>query len=301
MLRKNIYFDTGLCIKLATEISPEERRRLSQLISKEYTYCISPVTIHELLNGLAGANDFEASKKPLKILYGVGRRKFLPLPVVFVLKKLSQEIPGGIEDFTQAKAERWLRVVLTAENKHALLTGSVAEPGRKVGFGVNLHESREAIDRMKRGQINRIQSLQAGDIVPAPPVFWVNAFFRMFLSRDGTSEELAILRDKLDIVYQLECWIWKHTSGASKLNPERQGTLAADGLQLYYLADANNYFLTTDKDLKMKVEGSRQSSQIILWEELCAVLQRSKRNRGQTGRSRSSSPQSSEGDSALRQ
>lgn len=266
---KKIYFDTGIVINLAKQLTDRERRAFLQSLRRNYTYRISPITIYELLGGLAGAQDFKSWRLALKILYGTGRRKVLSLPSVFICRNFFGVVPPDIEDYTPETAERWIRVVLAAKDKDSLQTGNVhISYPLKLRFGVDLSESKRLIDQVKLEQIARIQKLQRGAILPAAPDIWANSFFLRFFKRNGTRAEMDVIKSKLEIVYHLDLWLWKQITSGNKLNAANHTTLVADSLQLYYLADPYHYFLTTDQKLKDRVSTSAQSSRVLLWSDL---------------------------------
>jgi hypothetical protein len=266
---KKIYFDTGIVIDLAKQLTYRERRTFLQSLRRDYACWISPITIHELLAGLAGASDFQSSRLALEILYGTRKRKILRLPSVFICRNFFGTVPFGIEDYTPQTAERWIRVALAAKNKDSLQKGNVhiSYPLNR-RFGVDLSESKRLIDQVKREQIARIQKLQTGTILPAPPDIWANSFFLRFFKRNGTRAEIDVIKSKLEIVYHLDVWLWSQITAGNKLKAANHTTLVADSLQLYYLADPHHYFLTTDQKLKDRVSTSAQSSRILLWSDL---------------------------------
>jgi predicted nucleic acid-binding protein len=84
-----IFFDTQVASTLA-KADAEWSNRFWRRIKNEFKYVISPLTIFELLFGLANSEQsyFGEQKERFRVLMGTSQPRVWPLPEDFALKKV---------------------------------------------------------------------------------------------------------------------------------------------------------------------------------------------------------------------
>ena len=131
MIRPKLFLDTNICINAANgNIPAYEWRRVRKHIGGNFRYQISFVTMKELFGKLARCADkyFEENKKPLNILFGPGRRQFLPYPSVFALRTVLglgsvSRKSGDLNVGDEELAEFEITAVIDARTKAQLKAG----------------------------------------------------------------------------------------------------------------------------------------------------------------------------------
>jgi hypothetical protein len=170
--RPTAFLDTSICISVANKQIPvEEWRAVWKYIANRYDYAISPMTLGEIMVGIArgDAQYFEENRQALRVLYQTHKKSFLRMPGHFVLEKVLNDRRDnpGLEppDF-----ELEVRVTLAAVSKTALERGKVVlRDSPNFVRGVELHAIDESIRRGKEHFAKRLEQLRTGLLnIPSP-------------------------------------------------------------------------------------------------------------------------------------
>jgi len=273
MVRPKIYFDTNICIDLANgnngNIDPNEWNRVRRYIREKYRYCISFITVKELFAALARGSEefFSTNKQPLEILYGCGKREFLPYPFAFALQTVLQVRHEDLhsEPKDGARLKKMVEVVLDASTKDTLERGipDRRRRGKFLTFDLDDFDSVENGPQKEFAKI--LEGIRDGTIDAPDPRKW-SAWLLAQYKMTPYSEQCDALSRSLDAAYQ-------HTVFLAALAKNRNYNFAkqeshwGDVAQLFYLCDERMHFLTSDTEFLSAAKGSTQSSRILLYRD----------------------------------
>lgn len=272
IIRPKLFLDTNICINVANgKIDADEWRRVQKHISINYRYCISLITLKELLSKLArGADDyFEANKKPLRVLYAPAKPRFLVYPSVFALRTILGINSVARTDTNGPPEEEWarnvLRTVVDAPSKMQLKHG-VPVRNRKLRmrtFDLDHFDAHENEPQNEHADL--LQGLREGRIDMPQPGKWA----AWILHQHGLTpymngcEKLSIA---LDAAYRFSCSLSKMAKDRG-YDFRTHASDWGDSTQLFYLCDEAMHFLTCGGDFRHRTKGSSQSSRILLYPE----------------------------------
>jgi predicted nucleic acid-binding protein len=269
MARPKLFLDTDVCINAANgKIHPAEWRRVQKHIGTHYRYCISFITLKELLGKLARGSDayFERNKEPLRVLYQPARRQFLPYPSVFALRTvLGIKSAARIHDSgltEEVWAEKVLRAVLDAPSKARLKHGiEVPNQKRMVPFDIDHFDRHENAPQNEHAKL--LQGIREGNT--DPPV--ARKLAAWILKQHGLTPYTEDC-EKLAVALDAACCFTVSLSKMAKDKGYDFKTHASDWgdtLQLFYLCDESMHFLTMDGDFRNRTKNSLQSSRILTY------------------------------------
>lgn len=213
MILPKLFLDTNICINAANgNIPGDEWRRVRRYIGNNFRYQISFITMKELFGKLARCAEeyFEQNKKPLHILYGTGKRQYLPYPSVFALRTVlglhSVSRKSDDLDLTdEAWAETVLTAVLQAPSKAQLKIGI---PIRKSVKGLMQTFDLDHFDRHENQPQNEhaalLQGIREGRIDMPDPMKWAAWILHQhgFTPYPADCEKLV---GALDAAYRFSC------------------------------------------------------------------------------------------------
>lgn len=264
-MKPRLFFDTQICINVGNR-SVSERRWASvwRYVTQNFQYVISPLTLCELLRGVACGTDrhFNENREAIRVLVPPHRHKcFLDFPAAFVLKAVlgcQQGAPSvGTQEF-----ERWVRVVLRARSKDALEAGDVrlgASSTRSYGFDFNLHVGQ--LLQGEREHVEQLQELRKGNLqVPSRLAWAAGILARQGLKR--SHDDCRKVAQSLDAAFHFDMSLYGRAR-TSNYNFEKHRTDWIDEQQLYYLTDPQVHFLTGDGRLREWTKASTQASRIL--------------------------------------
>jgi predicted nucleic acid-binding protein len=276
MVRPKLFFDTDVCINAASgKIDPAEWRRVQKHIGTHYRYCISFITLKELLGKLARGSDayFERNKEPLRVLCQPARRQFLPYPSVFALRTvLGIRSAARIHDSgltEEVWAEKVARAVLDAPSKARLKDG-IKVPNRKLTLSFDLDHFDRHENAPQNEHAKLLQGIREGKTDPPVPRNWAAWILKQHGPTPYTDdcEKLAVA---LDAAY---CF----TRSLSKMANDKgydfktHASDWGDSLQLFYLCDESMHFLTMDGDFRNRTKNSLQSSRILTYRDFVTSI-----------------------------
>jgi hypothetical protein len=265
MPSRRIIFDTQIYVyRHNGTISIEEWDSISQYIHRHFNLRISPLTLYELLNGFALADEgrFREIQGPIKILASDKKRKFLRLPGQFLLVDTLGKEPQKL-DFEPSQVELIAEAVRWAESKSSLQQGLVRIPGKDFegkSFGLRLAEIEEIIAAGKNLHVETLKKLRDGDLNKSTP----NTFAAGILSRLGVEprpSECSELVELVEAAFKFSESLWGFAE-AKKYNLEKHSSDWIDFQQLYYLAHEETYFVTNDPDFRTRTHGTTQRNRI---------------------------------------
>jgi hypothetical protein len=265
MPKKRIIFDTQIYVYVHNgTISGAEWDSICRYVHRHFNLRISPLTLYELLNGFAVADEgrFRDMQGPIKILGSAKKRKFLRLPGQFLLVDILGKEPRRL-DFEPSQIELIAEGVYWAESKSNLQQGLVRIPGKDFEgktFGLRLAEIEEGITAGKKAHVETLEKLRGGDLNRSTP----NTFAAGILARLGVEaqpSDCLKLAKVVDAAYKFSESLWGFAEG-KKYNLEKHSSDWIDFQQLYYLAHEGTYFVTNDPDFRVRTQGTEQRNRI---------------------------------------
>lgn len=260
-----IIFDTNVFIDAAKgDIPPEDWRAVREFVNRNYTHTVTPVTVAELLEGVARGDEkhFEKNQKPLqKLAKSFTSAVYVPHVKYFLHREifgLSTDEPPGVEtDFATV-----VDIVLCANTKEDLCTMNVRHKGYKAG--VRLSALLQQNDRRKVLLAEQLADAKTWR-VDRPMEEW--AYLKMVdLEIPNNPANRQIFNERLSGFYQVERILlgWTRTDGW------KGGGIVAhvgDMNQAAYLAAGDIHFVTCEKQIVRAFEGSSQASRVYRWNE----------------------------------
>jgi hypothetical protein len=258
-MKPRLFFDTQICITVGKRLVDQRCwTRVWRYVKENFQYVISPLTLCELLRGVASGTDlyFDENREAIRVLIpSLAHPRFLEFPAAFVLKTVlncTQGAPSlGTEEF-----EKWVRVVLRASSKDQLECGDVRlGPGstRRYGFDSTLHVAQ--LLQGEREHIEQPDELRKGNLhVPSQ-----RAWAAGILARQGLNprdEHCRKVSHSLDAAFQFDMSLYDRAK-TSNYNFEKHATNWIDEQQLYYLSDPQMHIVTADGRLQQWIKRSR--------------------------------------------
>jgi hypothetical protein len=242
-------------------------------IGAKFRYQISFTTIKELFGKLARCADeyFQQNKEPLRVLYGPGKRYFLPYPSVFALRTVL-----GFHEVTRKCAtldlrdeqlnEFLVKAVLDAPSKAQLKAGipirNSIKPKMRF-FDLDDFDNHE--NRPQNEHADILQGIREGRNDLPDPMSWATWILHQHDLTPYT-EQCARLVTALDAAYRFSCTL-SRMSRDKGYDFHAHATDWGDATQLFYLCDPQMHILTMDENCRNHTAGSSQSGRILLWRE----------------------------------
>jgi len=237
---------------------PSEWELVSSYLQHAAQYCISSLTLAELLVGLAnGASPyFDQHQRRLRLLLGPSPEPevfdFIPY---FVAPRLGLNIerPSGLEgDFLGT-----INLILSAGSKDELTKRFPIEKIAK-----ELAETKTRYTEFMTGRNNYLNGRQIS------PDVWASHILR-FYGMSGDSVALAEVVKRLSANYEFEVYVSNLVRNDNFAISEHTTDLI-DVQQLCYLCDPTVVFITNDSDFKNRTRKSAQANRIKTFNELLA-------------------------------
>ena len=232
----------------------------------------------ELLGKLARCNDefFQNNKKPLDILYGPGKRCFLPYPSCFAIRTVlgyPVSRKSDTHNLTDEKfGETVITAVLQAPSKVKLKDGIPISNQKRRRWSFDLDHSDKHEDEPQIEHANFLQGMRDGVIDRAEPMKWA-AWMLHQHELTIYQEDCRKLVASLDAAYRYSVALSKFTNNKN-YNFQKQGNITAWGdiFQLFYLCDEQMHFLTADNDFRNYTDGSPQANRVLIYKDFVQSL-----------------------------
>jgi hypothetical protein len=264
-MKPKLFFDSQICIDIANRTLDERRwARTWRYVRQNFRYVVSPLTLCELLRGVACGTElyFNENREAIRVLVpSPARDRFLPFPSAFVLKTVLN-CEQGAPSLPTRQFDMWVRVVLKASSKHELEAGDVRlgpSSACTYGFNSGLHVS-QLLDG-EREHVAELQKLREGDLLIPSRLAWAAGI----LARQGltpSDESCQKVAQALDAAFHFDMSLYERAR-TSNYNFEKHSTDWIDEQQLYYLSDPRMRFLTADARLQRWINGSCQANRVL--------------------------------------
>ena len=277
MVRPKLFLDTNTCVNVANgKVEPVEWRRVQKYINTNYRYCISFITLKELLSKVArGSHEyFERNKGPLQVLRAPTKPRFLVYPTVFALRTIL-----GIKSVTRTGTsglpeEEWagrvLEAVLDAPSKAQLKNGIPVRNRRRRMQSFDLDEFDVSENEPQNQHAELLQGIREGRIDMPEPEKWAAWILHQHELTPYT-EACQKLTVMLDAAYRFSYSLSKMAKDKG-YDYKAHASDWGDSTQLFYLCDEQMHFLTFDDDFRHRTKGSSQSSRILFYPEFIASI-----------------------------
>lgn len=269
--KPKLFFDTSVCIDISRSgIPSDEQQGTFRRIRQRYWYCISPLTIYELVSGLAtsGENHFIQSREAIRIVYPTGPKQILGQLRVFVPNTIFAErrtAPASVE----TNFDLWIKAVLRAPSKEALESGRL-RIGLRKGFGLDLVSINQEMRHIEAGFAGIFTALRQDGVQELTRELWAGLILQR-LRKELTPDNLGLILERLDAAYRFDSCLW-HFIKHPNYDFMRHTSELVDAQQLHYLCDPEMYFVTNEVKLRNRIASSPQSSRILTYDELCGTL-----------------------------
>lgn len=208
-----------------------------------------------------GDEYFKNDQRRVKILYGPSNCDVFPLALDFVRRVLFQ-LPARA--FSPSKIQRWIEVILAANNKSDLENGRVLLFGKQYGFHFSLLNKQ--IQDGKEAHSRTLNKLRARELDPSTPDAWIRELLRR-IPVSSDSSNAALVSSALDAACRYELSLYDEARNKF-YDFAKHDSDWLDRQQLYYLADPMVRFVTNDGEFKHRTRGSSQADQILSFEDL---------------------------------
>jgi hypothetical protein len=268
MRTSKLVLDTNVCGKLLTSAYRADIEKIQDRINRNFRVVVSSQTFLELLDGIKGGDGrhFEADKAKLRLMAGNGKPNFLRFPGVFALSKaigiVARENPS-VSHLGPTHFANWLRVVLRAKTRQALVSDGVRLPDdRKRGLWT--FDPTTITRQQQEGKSQHLKLMEKVrdhiSILP-PPDVWAAGIART-LGQKIDQQEATILADRLDAAYHYDRALCTTVTSGSYNFQKHDGDWM-DWQQLFYLSDPDIVLLTDDGHLRGRVGNSKQKNRVL--------------------------------------
>ena len=265
--KPKFFLDTSVCIDVARgAISSSAWASLLAGATKNYQYCISPLTAYELIAGLATGADshFDRNRQAVRILHAQGLGSYLKPLRTFMGKMLFGE---PVETVAAPNIELWLEAVLRAKDRVALEGADLRlfHKGTWRTFGLKLKEINRQLRDIQEGYAERFRQFRSEKIPDLTPEVWARMVLDD-LQQPVTDANRTIVLQSCDAAFRFDRVLFDYCKDAN-YDFAKHGAEIVDAEQLYYLCDATVLFVTEEKKLRKRVSDSPQSHRIMTVDE----------------------------------
>lgn len=251
-------------------VGADDWSRVSGYLKHATQYCISALTIGELLAGMANGDSeyFEKHKRRLRVLLSPGPpAEVFDFITYFVARKLGLTVqrPAHLEDDFM----NTIGLILSAPSKEALLNGFPL-PGAESDQTVRIRIDRFVKEMEEnRTRYTSVMGYRQGRLaIEVSPQIWASNLLQ-FYGVPGSAESIADVVERLSATYEFEMAVNKLVQNPNFPVSRRTSDLV-DGQQLCYLCDPNVVFITNDSDFRTRVGKSAQAKRIKTLAEVLA-------------------------------
>lgn len=265
------FLDTQIIVEAERrKITQDEWSLASGYLRNATRYCISPLTVGELISALVNGDSehFELHQRRLRVLLSPGDQAevfdFAPYFVAQALG-LPVERPAHLEDDFLGS----INLILEAPSKDSLLQGFRCR-GKNSKQIAKIRIDRFAKEHAspKEGYISHMTLRKERNITSVSPDAWASSLLRFYgISRDDVA--LAEVAERLSANYEFEMYVNNLVQNENFTISKNTSDLI-DGQQLCYLCDPNVVFITNDSDFKNRTQNSPQANRIKTFAELLA-------------------------------
>jgi hypothetical protein len=256
-----VFFDTQICIRAASGRIPEnEWARVTNHILSVAQYCISPLTLGEILLSIARGDEhyFESGKERLRRVYLNGKGTFFDFPRYFVADflGLKDKRPGNLEkEFGFS-----VQVILLAQSRQELEKG-VALPYLKGQVArVRLDRFLREIEATQKRYVDWFSRLRGKSKTTITPEQWAApAMYLYGIEEDDVSKQRFI--EALSASCQFDTALLDLARNEN-FDLRKNVSDLVDTQQLCYLCDPTVVFVTDDSDHRKRLCGNAQLSRI---------------------------------------
>jgi hypothetical protein len=276
-MRKKIIYDTQVISWVQSGAIPlRDWEFVSRYISGHCRYCVSLVTLSELVVGLTRGDDahFGQNKERIALLCLARKSTYFSLVGEFIRTQLLDEPPTRRE-YLPDQVKLWPQIIQNARNRTQLTGGRVLLPGKGRGateYGFDLEMLAKQVQNGKAAHARALQDLREGNSHRPTQKQWVLGVMQR-LNITATPQEVALLRARLDAAYHYDSSLFDLARDNS-YDFSRHDSDWLDSQQIYYLADPTVLLVSLDSGLKQRTSGSTQASQILDFAELRALASR---------------------------
>jgi hypothetical protein len=271
-----IFLDTSICVDVGRgNISFAEWEIVRRFIANRFTYAISPLTLSEILVGIARGDDahFESNRGALRILCPFAEAEFLRMPGHFALERVLHDRRKA-EGLEPEDFRKQARITLRAKDKLTLLSGGVLLPEVKThSHGMDLQHEIGFMQAGRKDHIRGLQKLREGKLRRTCAITWAQTFLAQF-GKTATVEEASRFTERLDAAWRYQDEVMD-LAERGNYNFAKHGSDWIDAQQVFYLCDPRIHFLTRDGGPKQRTVRSTQHDRVIEYHD---VLSRAKRN-----------------------
>ena len=303
MRRERIFFDSQIYSRAADGRIDTEKLRKT-LRPHKYLCVLSPITLYELLNGIANSHtnkEFEKGQRALRLAWKFGGKNILHFPGRFIAKSIFGVQVGG--RFSPSNFRKWHEVAIRARDRQQLINGKVSWPSatsKRETFGLDLniiqnhvYQGRTIHTQQISGYLSQIKPdylqlrqsgaqtlLSPGELSHLDRVLASEELRRDFVEAvrknidlqanpKALSKSVAEVVSALDAVFSHKKHILRQAL-TTEYNFERDANAYHDMQQLFYLSDPLFLFVTEDEPLRYAIRNSSQVGQVITFGEFLA-------------------------------
>ena len=269
MKQKKIYFDTNVFIEVADgRISPHSWTEVCKVIPENYHYCVSPLTVIELLNSVISGSEqhFHQNRKRLEALIQPGFftvfdfvRGFMYWSMRNRYYSVRCEIEWGI--YVNIASILWVKNKI---DLHSEITLPFMNGHQKVKLLYS--KALEEVGKSKQGYIDFMNNAKNKGQYSRDKDAWARGMIH-HLKLDES--RLLEVKERFDATYRFEVCAFKQLKDENYSVGKHDSDLI-DGQQLCYLSDPDTYFVTQERRMKEWIKGSPQLNRIYSVDELLA-------------------------------
>jgi len=266
-IRPIVFFDTSVCIDLAHFPEAHDWPRIRKCLGIDFRYRIAPVTVYELVAGLATGGDahFDRNRKAIRVLYDPRQKKIFPPVRSFVLQTLfGDRLPTTYS--ADLDFRLWIKAVLQAPSRAVLQSGQLKLANRPGTFGLALREINQNMRRIQEGYAKHFKRFLDAKVPKLTRDVWADLIVSDY-RKPSTDENRQLISERLDAAFRFDeslCWLAR----SKTFNFLKHKSEIGDAQQLYYLCDPHVYFVTNERKLKNRLAASSQAEQIITYSDL---------------------------------
>jgi hypothetical protein len=251
-------------------IKQDEWALVSAYLKHATQYCLSPLTVGELLSALVNGSPryFRQHQRRLRVLLSPGDQPevfdFVPY---FVAQQLGLNIerPARLEDnFLES-----INLILEAPSKDALLQG-FSHHGKtsKQTMKIRIDRFAEEHAALMEKYIEYMTFRREHNEFQIPRDVWASGFLK-FYKVSGNVIALDEVAERLSANYEFEMFVCNLLRDEQYSISKHKSDLI-DMQQLCYLCDPNVVFITKDSGFRKRIQNSPQASRITTFADLLA-------------------------------
>lgn len=261
-----VFFDTQIVSQAERgSINSSDWSRACAYIRQTSRYCVSALTVTELLAALANGRDefFDQHKRRLQYLIAIEPTEVFDFIPYFVGAELGLKItrPPHLED----DYLNTIRLILAAPSKSALLSG-FAHPDMNQTVRINLGRFSAELEEKRNGYIGVLEERRRLGVGRFDAAVWAGNLIRHYGVVDEPQLRETIVA-ALSATYEFEMAVYGLLRNRN-FDIAKNASDLVDGQQLCYLCSRETVFITNDSDYKTRTRLSAQSGRIKSFAEL---------------------------------